>query len=277
MHDAAHPLHVWLAMLFFDTLRYAVPVFGAYLFFWVLGRERFRAHLVQGIYPRVGKLIHDFKWSLSTIVIFSIVGVFVFYAGRAGILRWDASLREHGVVWFLFSIPLLIVLQDTYFYWTHRAMHHPRLYRVFHRVHHMSTNPSPFTAYAFAPAEALVHAAFVPLVWLVVPLHEAAVTIFLLYMIARNVLGHLSIELFPKGFTEHRLLGLSTTTTHHGLHHEDFRSNYGLYFTYWDRLMGTTHRDYHARFEAVAGGLEKLGKQGSGELQARPEEASRHT
>jgi sterol desaturase/sphingolipid hydroxylase (fatty acid hydroxylase superfamily) len=29
--------------------------------------------------------------------------------------------------------------------------------------------------------------------------------------------------------------------------------NYGLYFTWWDRWMGTEHPDYLARFAAASG------------------------
>ena len=197
-------------------------------------------------------MIHDAKWSASTIAIFSLVGVGVFYAGRSGLLRRYTDVGRYGWGWLAGSVVVLAVLQDTYFYWTHRAMHHPRLYRFFHRVHHRSTNPSPWTAYAFAPAEALVHAAFVPLAWSVLPLHDAAVFGFLAFMISFNVWGHLSMELRAPGTTRHPVLGLQTTTTHHALHHQTFTSNYGLYFTFWDRWMGTEHPEYEATFERIA-------------------------
>lgn len=35
--------------------------------------------------------------------------------------------------------------------------------------------------------------------------------------------------------------------THHDMHHANGNSNFGLYFTWWDRLMGTEHQDYVAR------------------------------
>lgn len=37
-----------------------------------------------------------------------------------------------------FTVQFLIfnVVEDTGFYWVHRALHHPRLYRAIHRVHH---------------------------------------------------------------------------------------------------------------------------------------------
>jgi sterol desaturase/sphingolipid hydroxylase (fatty acid hydroxylase superfamily) len=47
---------------------------------------------------------------------------------------------------------------------------------------------------------------------------------------------------------------LINSVTHHAQHHEKFRANYGLYFNVWDRLMGTNHPDYQARFEQATGG-----------------------
>ena len=41
------------------------------------------------------------------------------------------------------------------------------------------------------------------------------------------------------------------TPTNHIMHHETLRGNYGLYFNVWDRLMGTNHANYEARFEEV--------------------------
>lgn len=239
----------WLFILAIDAARYFIPAAIAFAVFWVWGRERFRAHRIrEGRSP----IAHDVAHSLATVVVFSIVGVLVWSAGQLGILwRYDA-IADHGWPWFLATIAILIVLQDTYFYWTHRAMHHPRLYAHFHRAHHEAKTPSPWTAYAFAIPEALVHAAFVPLVWLFVPMHELAVFAFLVFMILRNVHGHLSIELCSSGFTRHPILGWLTTTTHHSLHHAHAACHFGLYSTFWDRLMGTTHPRYHETFERVA-------------------------
>ena len=39
----------------------------------------------------------------------------------------------------------------------------------------------------------------------------------------------------------------------HDLHHAALRCNYDLYFTWWDRLMGTEHPHYRERFDAVVG------------------------
>jgi sterol desaturase/sphingolipid hydroxylase (fatty acid hydroxylase superfamily) len=247
------PLTVWLLSYAVDLARYALIAGPAFLFFWVWGRERFRSRLVQGDYTGRRLMLHDLGWSMSTVLVFSLAGVAVFYGGKWGLLRRYESIAEHGWAWFALSVVLLIVLQDAYFYWTHRAMHRPAIFRAVHRVHHVSRNPSPWTAYAFSPIEAIVHALFVPLAWLVLPLHQGAVFLFLLFMVTRNVLGHLSIELYPRGFTRDSFWKWHTTTTHHALHHRHSHANFGLYFTFWDRLMGTTHQDYDTSFDRVAG------------------------
>ena len=44
------------------------------------------------------------------------------------------------------------------------------------------------------------------------------------------------------------------TRTHHDLHHNGgFNKNNRLYFTFWDKWMGTEHKDYHARFAEAVG------------------------
>lgn len=84
------------------------------------------------------------------------------------------------------------------------------------------------------------------------PISDVALFLFLLFMICRNVMGHLGLELFPKDFLRSPWLRFHTTSTHHGMHHHRFGGNYGLYFTFWDRVMGTMHESYENEFERIA-------------------------
>jgi len=67
----------------------------------------------------------------------------------------------------------LVVAHDTWFYWTHRALHDRRWFRAVHGRHHASLHPTPWAAYAFHPVEALVQAIFLPLFLLLVPMWGA--------------------------------------------------------------------------------------------------------
>ena len=48
----------------------------------------------------------------------------------------------------------IVIAHDAYFYWAHRTMHHPRLFKTFHRFHHRTITPTPWAAYSFAVPEA---------------------------------------------------------------------------------------------------------------------------
>jgi lathosterol oxidase len=243
-------LHVWSVSFAWDFGRYLVAAGIAFVVVWVWGRERWRGRLI-GKYATRADIRREVTYSLGTALVFSLVGTGLWFGAKAGIFKMYDAVALHGVPWFVLSVIVLVVLQDTYFYWTHRAMHVRWLFARMHHVHHRSHNPSPWAAYAFSPAEALVHAAFVPLVTLVMPVHTLALFAFLAIMIARNAFGHLGVELLPRSFIAR--VGWSTTTTHHALHHHRSDVNYGLYFTLWDRLMGTTHPDYERTFARVTG------------------------
>ncbi|MHA4894836.1 sterol desaturase family protein [Pedobacter sp. PWIIR3] len=41
------------------------------------------------------------------------------------------------------------------------------------------------------------------------------------------------------------------TSIHHNLHHSKFKGNYGLYFRFWDRLMGTENPNYVKEYDRI--------------------------
>jgi len=128
------------------------------------------------------------------------------------------------------------------------------LFNIFHLVHHKSTNPSPFAAYAFHPLEAILEAGIFVVFLFTLPVHFYHLFFFFLFMIIYNVYGHLGWELYPKGFSKHWLGKWINTSVNHNLHHQYFKGNYGLYFLFWDRLMGTIRPDYDEKFEAAKTG-----------------------
>jgi sterol desaturase/sphingolipid hydroxylase (fatty acid hydroxylase superfamily) len=65
------------------------------------------------------------------------------------------------------------------------------------------------------------------------------------------VYGHLGFELYPAGFNKHWLGKWLNTSVSHNMHHHYFRGNYGLYFTLWDRIMGTLSKNYDKEYEEV--------------------------
>lgn len=241
----------WPAILASDLLRYLLAA-GALTGLLALTSVRWRAaRSVRARGPAPGQRRRELAWSMSTVLIFSLVGGVVYTGHQAGWLRVYTDPTEHGIAWLIASVVVLVVLHDTWFYWTHRALHHPRLFAWTHRVHHRSVAPTPWAAYAFSPVEALVQAAFLPLVLLAVPTHVAVIFVFTLHMVVRNVVGHCGVELIPRPWLAGAWGRWLTTTLHHDLHHAHGRGNYALYFTAWDRWMGTERPEYRDRLAAL--------------------------
>jgi len=241
----------WPLIFVIDSLRYAIPASLAFTVFWIWKWDALAHRRIQPRRPSRKAFTREVRYAISTALVFATVGAVTFHFQRQGALHVYRGIDTYGWPYYVASIAIAIVFHDTYFYWTHRAMHHPLLFRHVHRIHHLSTSPSPWAAYSFSPLEALVSALVVPLLLLVLPMHESALFVFLIYMIVMNVIGHLGIELYPSWFTRSRWTRWYSTSTHHNLHHRDFHGNYGLYFTWWDRLGGTQHPQYLETFAAL--------------------------
>ncbi len=238
-------------ILLTDFFRYFLTAGTAYLVFWVLFKKQWQHRIIQQKPLKLEKMWFEFRYSLSTVVIFTCIGFAIVSLKRAGYTLIYDDFTEWGWAWFFGSVGLMLLLHDAWFYWTHRLMHHPKIFRHVHLVHHRSTNPSPWAAYAFHPIEAVVEAGIFVLIVFTIPAHPVALLTFLVYMIVRNVLGHLGIEFLPKWFLKNKWVNWHTTTTHHDLHHKHFNGNYGLYFTWWDRWCGTERPEYRQAFEEV--------------------------
>ena len=224
-----------------------------FLLLYVWKRHPFRQNKIQSTHAKASGMRREFLQSVVSLAIFSLVGLLVVRMHRWGFSRMYFDLDQYGSLYFWFSVALMILFHDAYFYWSHRAMHHPRIFPVVHSIHHLSHTPTPWAAFSFHPIEALVQALVFPLFILFIPIHPLGALIWLLYMTLLNVLGHCGYELLPRGFASHPITKWHNTTVHHDMHHRYSRCNYGLYFNTWDRIFGTNHSRYESEFERVRG------------------------
>lgn len=238
-----------------ETVWYGGLAGAVWFAFYVLFRERARPRKINPRLPTRGQIGWEIGHSVASMMVFGLTAGAIVLANWAGYrTRIYGDIGRHGVAYYYASIVLAVVTHDAYFYWTHRLMHHPRLFHRVHRTHHRSTNPTPWAAYSFSLPEAAVQAGVGPLVLYTIPMHYSAFLIFMTWQIIFNVFGHCGFEIFPKWFLRTRMGGFLNTPTHHALHHEKVSANYGLYFSYWDRWAGTNHPDYARRFVAATGG-----------------------
>lgn len=241
----------WLLGAIAVFVRYTVLAGTAFLIFYVIKRRSLLKYKIQQRFPDQKHIWSEVLHSAATAVIFAGMGIGVYYARKAGYTQIYTDISRYGWGYFAFSFVFMVVLHDAYFYWMHRLMHHPRLFMLLHRVHHYSRNPTPWASLSFHPLEAVLEFGIIPIAILFVPFHPLALFVFTAWSLFFNVAGHLGYELFPKGFVRHPVWKWMNTSTHHNMHHQRSNCNYGLYFNFWDRVMGTNDSRYEAVFEGI--------------------------
>jgi sterol desaturase/sphingolipid hydroxylase (fatty acid hydroxylase superfamily) len=224
----------------------------AFLLFYIFLKKKITYKKIQLRFPKWKDYGREIFFSTLSIVIFAVPPLVMLNSDSIRPhTTYYLNIADHGWVYFILAFPLMMLMHDAYFYWMHRLMHHPRLFKWFHLVHHRSGNPSPWAAYAFHPLEAVMESLIFVIFLLIIPIHPVHLTLFFIFSLTYNVYGHLGFELYPKGFNRHWLGKWLNTSVSHNMHHQYFRGNYGLYFTFWDRLMKTMSTNYDKTFEEV--------------------------
>jgi ferredoxin-NADP reductase/sterol desaturase/sphingolipid hydroxylase (fatty acid hydroxylase superfamily) len=231
---------------------YAGFAFPFFFIFWIVGKKYFKQIRIQETKrANLHHFKHDLGFSAITFLVFAIMDACLLLLESKGYTLIYFDVAEYGFSWLIASFFIVLFIDDMFFYWSHRAMHHPKLYKYFHRVHHESTDPSPLTAFAFHPSEAVIEQLMHFVLPFILPLNFGVIIAWQIFSMLNNVLAHLGYEVYPKGWVKMPMLQFKTASTHHNMHHQLFNGNYALYFTWWDKWMGTEFEDYETRHKQI--------------------------
>ncbi|MEM9500143.1 MAG: sterol desaturase family protein [Pseudomonadota bacterium] len=183
-----------------------------------------------------GNQVHDnMFWSIASgVTAWTFYEVLWFWAAANG---YAPQITFAGnPVWFVAWFLLIPVWSSFHFYWVHRWLHWPPLYRRAHALHHRNINVGPWAGISMHPVETTLYFSSV-LIHFVVPSH------------AIHVLFHLYLEGLNPAFSHSGYEGvlikdrkrLETGDFFHQLHHRFFDCNYGTAEVPWDRIFGSFH------------------------------------
>jgi sterol desaturase/sphingolipid hydroxylase (fatty acid hydroxylase superfamily) len=233
-----------LALFVIILARYFLAVGGC----WCLVRvwrppATTAASKLQGRQIREG-IRHDIRLSVVSAAVFAMAAAALLWLQAHGLTRLYAGVDSNSWWYLGVSYLAVLILQDGLFYASHRLFHHPALYAVFHRGHHRSRRPTPWTSFAFDPPEALVQALFLVGIVVLIPLHLITLLAVLCTMTVWAIVNHLGLDCLPHWFPHHLLGRWVIGPAHHSLHHRRPSVHFGLYFTLWDRVCGTEDIGY---------------------------------
>ncbi len=178
-------------------------------------------------------------WTLASGVTFwTLFEVLYFWGVANGVVPTFALAGNWH--WLVLWILVLPIFTSAHFYWVHRLLHWPPLYRRFHALHHRSVNIGPWSGLAMHPIESALYLS-APLIHMIIPSHPV---IFLLHMYLKAIgpaFSHAGFEAVLTGDGQSDTKVIDAGDFHHQLHHRYYECNYGTTEVPWDAWFGTFH------------------------------------
>jgi exosortase len=218
----------------FTRLYHIVFVFA---FSLLIVLERFRS-LQRGSNAISGRWITN----IGLMIIVGVVGTLALpIATHSFAHAPEHGLLAHREIPLSLQVPITVLLLDLWRYWEHRLFHSvPMLWRL-HLVHHSDTQLDVTTAERHHPLEAIPSIVLMPALILLLGLSAVGVGVYVLAATVVSFCSHANLCL-PESY-DRILRRLIVTPTFHAVHHSALRAetnaNYGLVFSFWDRVFGS--------------------------------------
>jgi len=182
-----------------------------------------------------GQIRDNMFWTLASgVTVWSLYEVLIFWSmanGYAPVLLWSDN-----PIWFLALFWLVPIWESFWFYWIHRLLHVPWLYKRVHALHHRNINVGPWSGLSMHPVEHILFLGSV-LIHFVVPTSPLHVLFHMQYLTLTAATTHTGFE----GMLVKDKNRLKLGTFHHQMHHRYFECNYGSLEVPWDKFFGSFH------------------------------------
>lgn len=175
-------------------------------------------------------------WTLvSGVPIWSLWMILYFYMASNGSVPILSTVAE-SPIWFVLMFFVVRFWQSIHFYWIHRLIHLPWLFRKVHHLHHRNINVGPWSGLSMHPVEHILYYSGI-LIHFVVPSHPLHV---IFHLFALNLGAVYSHSGFDKLIVKNKE-AIKAGSFHHQLHHCYFECNYGSEEVPLDRWYDTFH------------------------------------
>ena len=175
-------------------------------------------------------------WTLAASVVLWTVWSVLYYNVVAN--GWVPTLASVGSspIWFVLFFFVIRFWQSFHFYWIHRLIHIPFLFKHVHSLHHRNVNVGPWSGLAMHPVEGSLYFSGL-LIHFVLPSHPIHIMFHMFSLSLGAVYSHSGFENLLVRDKE----AMKAGSFHHQLHHRFFECNYGSEEMPLDRWFGSFH------------------------------------
>ncbi len=182
-----------------------------------------------------GQVRDNMFWSLASGVAFwTAYECCMFWAMANGYIP-QMHPSEHPVRFVLLLVFTPVII-SFHFYWIHRLIHIPFLYKHVHSLHHRNTNVGPWSGLSMHPVEHLLFFSSV-LVHCLIAAHPIHILFHMQHQALTAATSHAGFE----GLYVRKKNRLALGTFHHQMHHRFCDCNYGNLEVPWDKWFGSFH------------------------------------
>jgi len=172
-----------------------------------------------------------FVINVFTLMLFVFIGFFFF---KEFIISSKIDLHVTQV---LFQLFIILIFDDTFFYFLHRLMHESKyIYSKVHKIHHRANSPIPIDYIYVHPLEWM--SGFIGPFIGILCMGGVSLYTFWLYLFIRNF-HEIAIHSGLKTSNLFSLIPFYGTNEHHDVHHAKREGNYSSTFTVWDYILKT--------------------------------------
>lgn len=234
----------WIAEMYLRNMGLMIAVAGGlHLYLYTFRRQDDRRRFDTRDMARkaktftLGSQVRDnMLWTLASGVTvwtgFEVLMTWGYANGYMPYLTWDTS-----PIWFVALFLLQPIWGSFHFYWIHRFLHWPPLYRLAHSVHHRNINIGPWSGMSMHPVEHILYLSS-GLIHCIVASHPVHMLFHMQVKALEAATSHSGYESLLRNEDEPALrLG----DFFHQMHHRYFECNYGTLEMPWDRWFGSFH------------------------------------
>ncbi len=233
----------WIAQIWLRNIILMSLVAGSlHYYFYMLKKQKNDLK-----YERKGQdansKIHDFSnqvldnmfWTLvSGVAIWTAYEVVYFWASANSFV--PALTLAGNPVWFVLMFLLIPVWSSLHFYFIHRLLHWPPLFRLAHALHHRNVNIGPWSGISMHPIEHILYFSSFA-IHFVIASHPIHMIFHAYFQGLGPAVSHSGFEALKVGGRKRLKLG----DYFHQLHHKHYKCNYGTLEMPWDRWFGSFH------------------------------------
>jgi lathosterol oxidase len=236
-----HAVQTWIRnLVMVNAVYFGVGLAWCYYVYFCYGDVLF----APGTIPGFSDVAEQIRVSSLAMPLYSILPTMIEMAAEKGLTMAYPRIENVGLPMYVIYFFLYMTSVEFGVYWMHRGLHEIKwAYKYLHYDHHKYNKEhtlSPFAGLAFHPIDGILQA--IPYGWTMFycPMHFLTheLLLFMTGVWTANIHDNIHGKVWP-------ILG----ARYHTIHHTTYKTNYGHYFIFMDKIFGTleTPEDYEKK------------------------------